>query len=37
MIHFSSIASLLSLASLGLAGTPIPAIIPFLVDGGLDS
>ncbi|KAF2797557.1 hypothetical protein K505DRAFT_298215 [Melanomma pulvis-pyrius CBS 109.77] len=37
MFRFSHLASLLSLASVGYAGTPIPAIIPFAVIGGLDS
>ncbi|KAF2705901.1 hypothetical protein K504DRAFT_484242 [Pleomassaria siparia CBS 279.74] len=37
MSRFSVVASLLSLASVGLAGTPIPDIIPFIVDGALDA
>lgn len=36
MPHFTHVASLLSLASVTFAATPIPAIIPFAVDGGLD-
>jgi hypothetical protein len=36
MPRFTHVASLLSLASVTFAGTPIPAIIPFAVDGGLD-
>ncbi|KAF2190007.1 hypothetical protein K469DRAFT_560720 [Zopfia rhizophila CBS 207.26] len=35
--RFFRFASLLSLASIALAGTPIPNIIPFTVDGALDS
>ncbi|KAF2873564.1 hypothetical protein BDV95DRAFT_627456 [Massariosphaeria phaeospora] len=37
MPRFSQILSLFSLATLGLAGTPIPSTIPFLVDGGLEA
>ncbi|ORY03223.1 hypothetical protein BCR34DRAFT_492561 [Clohesyomyces aquaticus] len=37
MPRLSVLGSLLSLASIGLAATPIPNIISFAVDGGLDS